>query len=62
MKFYFVAPLAGIVLGYLIYKEPSAKQKAKQEDKFPTKKCAFCAESIKIEAKVCRYCGRDVLA
>jgi hypothetical protein len=22
--------------------------------------CPFCAESIKIEAKVCRYCQRDV--
>jgi hypothetical protein len=26
------------------------------------RKCPFCAEQIKPEAKVCRYCGREVTA
>ena len=27
--------------------------------KHPIKKCPFCAELVKLEAKVCKHCGRD---
>ncbi len=27
-----------------------------------TKKCPFCAELVKVEARVCKHCGRDLLA
>lgn len=25
-----------------------------------TKECPFCAEKIKLNAKICRFCGRDI--
>ncbi len=29
-------------------------------DDGPTKVCPFCAESVKLAAKVCRFCGREL--
>jgi hypothetical protein len=48
-------------LNYL--NEPSLNERSVENqtaETGPTQKCPFCAESIKAEALVCRYCSRDI--
>jgi len=40
--------------------EPGSEPLAGEEEQGETKRCEFCAESIKARARVCRFCGRDV--
>ena len=54
-----LSPLIGFI-AVLISKEDLGNIERKELSRGNKKKCTFCAEIVKVEAVVCKHCGKDL--
>ncbi len=53
------SPVVGVIV-VLLYRDQSKNPAIVGTSPKSLKKCPYCAEDIKKEAKVCKHCGRDL--